>query len=264
MLKPPLGSQLILGHPLTRGLAGYWLMNEGGGNIVADLSGNIGEGEMGGNSLFTARENGIAYEGTASGDGILLPTGYDPLAGLSSFSVVIYIRPSTVTVDGGIFYSDTHALNRPIVSWFDTAGVKPIGVIVTTTGGTTGAIYSSSGVTINNWYSIVLTYSGTSVRLYINGIEDTGGAFPAALTGTLIPASGRHCIANQNTLASKGLVGFVDHTALYNRALSANEIASLYADPYQMFRQEPIELWAAASPAAAGGIPIFRRRREAC
>jgi len=40
MLKPPLGSLPNFGHPLTRGLVGLWLMNEGGGNIVQDLSGN--------------------------------------------------------------------------------------------------------------------------------------------------------------------------------------------------------------------------------
>src|SRR4030042_101428 len=29
--KPPLGSQINWGHPLSRGLVGCWLMNEGGG-----------------------------------------------------------------------------------------------------------------------------------------------------------------------------------------------------------------------------------------
>ena len=40
ILKPPKGAMLNRGHPLSRGLKGCWLMNEGGGKIVNDLSGN--------------------------------------------------------------------------------------------------------------------------------------------------------------------------------------------------------------------------------
>lgn len=35
-VKPPLGSQLNFSHPLSQGLVGCWLMNEGGGNLVND------------------------------------------------------------------------------------------------------------------------------------------------------------------------------------------------------------------------------------
>jgi len=40
ILKPRLFIKPNLGHPLARGLVGYWLMNEGSGNKVFDLSGN--------------------------------------------------------------------------------------------------------------------------------------------------------------------------------------------------------------------------------
>lgn len=40
ILKPPKGTLIQRGHPFVRGLVGCWLMNEGGGNIVNDLSGN--------------------------------------------------------------------------------------------------------------------------------------------------------------------------------------------------------------------------------
>ena len=45
-LKPPLGARLIPGHPLANGLVGCWLMNEGSGNKVYDLSGNGNSGTL--------------------------------------------------------------------------------------------------------------------------------------------------------------------------------------------------------------------------
>ena len=38
--KPILGRQIDWSHSLSDGLVGLWLMNEGSGNTVADLSGN--------------------------------------------------------------------------------------------------------------------------------------------------------------------------------------------------------------------------------
>ena len=49
-LKPPLGSQLNYSHPLSQGLVGCWLMNEGGGKILTDLS----------------RDNGITWPTTSA------------------------------------------------------------------------------------------------------------------------------------------------------------------------------------------------------
>ena len=37
--KPPLGTELDHGHQLARGLVGCWIMNEGCGNVIRDLSG---------------------------------------------------------------------------------------------------------------------------------------------------------------------------------------------------------------------------------
>ena len=44
--KPPKGVLLNRGHPLAKGLVGFWLMNEGGGNKVFDLSGNNNSGKF--------------------------------------------------------------------------------------------------------------------------------------------------------------------------------------------------------------------------
>ena len=39
-VKPPLGVRVNSRHSLADNLAGYWLVNESGGNTIYDLSGN--------------------------------------------------------------------------------------------------------------------------------------------------------------------------------------------------------------------------------
>ena len=48
-MKPPIGATLDKSHPLADGLVGAWLMNEGGGLVAHDLSGNGNDGTFGGN-----------------------------------------------------------------------------------------------------------------------------------------------------------------------------------------------------------------------
>ena len=48
ILKPRPFRKPNPGHPLAKGLVGFWLMNEGGGNIVQDLSGNGNVGTISG------------------------------------------------------------------------------------------------------------------------------------------------------------------------------------------------------------------------
>ena len=55
--KPILGRGINWGDPLARGLVGYWLMNEGVGNKVYDLSGNGRTGTISG-ALWTAGKFG--------------------------------------------------------------------------------------------------------------------------------------------------------------------------------------------------------------
>jgi hypothetical protein len=59
----------------------------------------------------------------------------------------------------------------------------------------------------------------------------------------------------------------ISNVLVFNRALSASEIASLYRDPYQIFRSEPVEYYvtAGAPPAVItrvqtifmSGMPVW-------
>ena len=62
ILKPPLGTQLNYSHPLSQGLVGYWLMNEGSGNQLNDLSLNGNDLAFYNTPQWVTGESGRAIE----------------------------------------------------------------------------------------------------------------------------------------------------------------------------------------------------------
>lgn len=87
------------------------------------------------------------------------------------------------------------------------------------------------GYTANTKYTVAVRWSpGRTVDLYVNGLWNASSADTRT-----------SCVDITNTTLGSNtaggllhLRGLIDNAFVYNRALSANEIASLYAEPYQM------------------------------
>jgi MSHA biogenesis protein MshQ len=61
---------------------------------------------------------------------------------------------------------------------------------ISTTGSNwNGGTTTASSFPVGTWCYFTATYDGSSMRVYINGVEDTGGNFPRALTGAIKVAS---------------------------------------------------------------------------
>ncbi|QQG39917.1 MAG: LamG domain-containing protein [Candidatus Aenigmatarchaeota archaeon] len=94
----------------------------------------------------------------------------------------------------------------------------------------TGTVAVSSGV----WHHIVGTYDGTAVRLYVDGAQAasapaSGAVSPMMANSFLTVASedGRTACGAQ-CIGVRYFRGDVQYAAVYNRALSAQEIKSIY------------------------------------
>ena len=73
------------------------------------------------------------------------------------------------------------------------------------------------------WHHFVGTYDGSTVRIYVDGVEGTQGAFLGSI------------IANTNNLTigrifedTYNIKALIDDVRIYERALSAIEIQALY------------------------------------
>ena len=97
-------------------------------------------------------------------------------------------------------------------------------------GGTWISSPASAALSTLTWYHAVGTYDGSTVRLYVDGVEQGTGT---AQSGTIAPASNPLRIGTDPANAGRYFNGIIDEVRIYNKALSANEIALQYLGIYE-------------------------------
>jgi len=232
--KPPLGTQINWQHPLSKGIVGCWLMNEGMGDKVNDLSGNKNTGTLMNFSHPSTPTSGwnpgkfgksLAFDG--SNDYISLPNCYGKYISNNNFhSVSLWVMIKN--------------LNQIPVFWATTGMKGEIIMIMDATHFYWG--YSAygygfrvySGTFLNNyWYHIgvVKNGSGNVGDAYINGIKLTSYTSQLISPITVNPLD---IVLGYYSL-NRNLNGMLDFPIIYNRALSSQEVLQLYKEPFCMF-----------------------------
>lgn len=234
--KPLLGQRINWAHLLARGLVGCWIMNEGSGNKVYDLSGNGNHGTFVNTPEWVPSKDGIGinFVGTDS-DYVSIPN-FDPS---NQGTVAFWIVPSVLDgvrrrlTGGHNAYEITIEISRRLENQLfnNTFGTETI-----------------TNLEVDKLYHGVFTYdSFTDVsRSYVNGIleidvleamSDPGGPFELRI--------------GHRTGASGGYYdGVFLSMMIYNRVLTSSEVLDLYINPYAMFeRRSPVSYFI---PLAAG------------
>jgi len=239
--KPMLGQQIDWNNPLTKGLVGCWLMNEGAGNVVQDLSGNGNTGVFGVGAAepsWTAGKFGPGISAWTA-DTIYAPINmaappYTLLAWFNHTSP--YTTNSVVSIANS---SQTHYLalmaRGTVVSAFVYDGGNKFCDSVGT--------YSYGTWT----QGVVVFESLTSRKAYVNG----GGVGSSAVAWTDHAPDRASMAVTADSTPGLSYFGKIDHVMIYNRALSASEIAELYRNPF-CFIQEAFPVW---WYGGIGGVP---------
>jgi hypothetical protein len=78
------------------------------------------------------------------------------------------------------------------------------------------------------WHLITGTYDGTTMKLYVDGVVVAS----AAATGSIAVTSDPLDVGNKNgsTVGSDTFSGNLDDVRIYDRAISASEIATLLGE----------------------------------
>lgn len=236
--KPPLGSVINWSHPLTRGLVGCYLFNETGGGVLYDLAPvtanaglNIvpaGSWDARGPILSTAR-----YINYGS------PAKY-LFSNTSAFSIFNLIVPTSVTL-ADIWRSDPGGTTRNLLLWRINAGKLDLEYgrtdgthFVSFQGGTTISATSPGGVIA---VAAVRDYINAKAYIYLNGVRDGYSATdPPAGTAWQLSA-GFYTFYNFST-GTEYFQGVRLLDLIYNRALSADEVQWLTAEPFAFFKQK--------------------------
>lgn len=234
-------------------------MNEGGGNKVRDLSGNVNVGTIT-NALWSPVKygNGLYFDG--NGDFVkVLDSPVLRITTALTLSVWLkydnYNDTNDYIIEKGV--SDYAIIYGYISKKFEFyaegyTGDNPRTAMATT-------------LEDNNWHHVVFTFGAGYVRGYWDGNLNVSSAKSTVLR----TSTNNYFIGSSRGIGDAGSAffkGYIDNHLLYNRVLAANEILRLYREPFAMFGRRPIELW---SVPAAGGLSIpvamrtYRNRRVA-
>jgi len=214
--KPMLGQQINWAHPLAPD-AGCWLINEGSGNKVFDVSGN--------NLIGT--NNGAVWVSGHYGPALQFSKAEE-----ISISDCSLLRPANLTVVAGVnIHTTVSAIGEHIASKNDSSGTEGWSFRVTTANVLTFGInaYSSNNATMTislGQHIVAASYDGVNCRVYCDGLQGT----PAADAGPISYDTDDMEIGRGFQADPYALDGDIDFVYLYNRALSASEIALLYRE----------------------------------
>jgi glucose/arabinose dehydrogenase/PKD repeat protein len=209
----------------ANGLVAAYGFNEGSGTAVADASGtgNAGttsgttwtaSGKFGSALSFNGSNASVRVNNSASLDlntGMTLEAWINPTAlngGVGGWRTTIF-KERGGGMGYGLYANDDGA--RPAVH-VDISGEQR-------TRGT-------SQLPLNTWTHLAATYDGANLRLYVNGTQVSSKAQTGAIPATTGPLK-----IGGNAVWGEWFAGSIDEVRVYNRALTAGEIATDMTTP---------------------------------
>lgn len=118
-----------------------------------------------------------------------------------------------------------------------------------------GATVLSAGV----WYHCAVVYNGTDIRIYVNGALDSNGVLnPATYSSGIFNSTADFRLGNQQN-GTNYADGLMDEVGVFNRALSASEVSSIFLTGIQDV-PSPATLVPQPTPTCHPPDPILRVR----
>jgi hypothetical protein len=211
---------------LSDGLISYWNFDEGSGTTAYDSVGTNHGTIYGANWITGVSGTALVYDGLD--DYVLLPDS-PSLSPTSAITLVSWIKPQDLFTDQHIFstagpgpspYGHDYYIRLVDVGLeFRINDVQFLAADVITE--------------TNKWYQVAATYDGTFSKVYIDGnLVFTESYTQPINTGhdyVTFGLNARYLAFGETYFTSFN--GTIDEIRIYDRALSDNEIAALYAIP---------------------------------
>ena len=229
-LSTAAGAHAQLCLPPTNGLVGWWPGDGNGRDIIGTNNGIL----MGGATANTPGFVGQSFHFDGTNGFVQVPNA--PELNPAELTVECWVRFDSLDAPGNtgnigtqymVFKKNTrnnffegynmgkHRYDYDLFVWE-----------VSSAGGQFIQLNSITGISTNVWYQVVGTRGSNFAELYINGVREnsTNVTFPQDydIRPLFIGSSGE-------SYFDRKLAGSIDEVSLYNRALTSNEIAALYA-----------------------------------
>ena len=202
----------VMFNPTYSGVVSAYGFEEGTGTTTADMSGYGNTGALSGATWTTAGKygNGLIFNGTNAR--VSVPDAAS-LHLTTAMTLEAWVKPSVAT---GVWRDVIYKGND---NYYLEGTSNPSGVPAS--GGTFAGspLYGASALAVNTWSHLATTYDGTTLRLYVNGVQVASRAQTGAITVSTNPLE-----IGGDLLNGQYFNGTIDEVRLYNRALSASEI----------------------------------------
>ena len=255
ILKPPLGIAMSgrhRSHTRYRGVVAHWLIGEGGGLKVRDVSGVGNDGTLDGlPSIWTIGQFGYVLNFNGTSDNVQSDTT-GPLGSQNR------------TINLWILHAAEVTASETLVFWGDVNGTADNGERYEFRIDETGADVlrtevqggfnrgTSQIVDDGNWHMVTSVLDGsnaTDIVHYMDGVLDASSSSGSQAINTSADSVIHIGCNDSNVGLGRFNSGRFDDVRIYNRALNAREVWSLYTDPFLEFRPSR-QAWKA--PAAVG------------
>jgi glucose/arabinose dehydrogenase len=202
-------------NPPATGLVGAWSFDETAGTTASDASGNGNTGAISGATRGTGR-----YGGALSFDGVndwVTVNDTNALDLTTGMTLEAWVRPANVSYWRTVVIKEQPS-QLVYALYASTDNGRPSGHVYTT-----GdiALLGPAALPVNTWSHLAMTWDGLTTRIYVNGSQVAS----SALTGTAVTSTSPLRIGG-NAVWAEWFNGLIDEVRVYNRALTASQIAS--------------------------------------
>jgi concanavalin A-like lectin/glucanase superfamily protein/immunoglobulin I-set domain protein len=200
------------------GLVAWW---PGNGNAVDVIGSN--NGSLVGNVTFTNGEVGQAFVFNGS-DNVQVPNSSLWNFGSGNFSIELWANFSSSQPGPTFVADDDGAYEHPKWAfWWNTGGLLSFHINGNGIYGGTQIGQIPFSPTVGKWYHFAVTRSGSTFTFYVNGVQVGTGSDSESVPYISAPltigmAEGQFYFN-----------GMLDEVSIYNRALSSNEVATIYS-----------------------------------
>lgn len=209
------------------GLISWWRAESNALDSVGSNDGTLING-----AGFDTGEVGQAFTFSNNNQCVEIP--YTNSFAVSNYTIEAWINPTAQPANlehQGSIFTQNYGIAQFIVYGGSTGVYVALGFYDNYSG--YHEIVSTNEIPLNQFSHVAASWDGTSLKVYINGALDgqTSSAYPPRdtqcsifLGGIYKPGGAGYCYSN-----SRYFNGLIDETSFYNRALSQEEIAALYA-----------------------------------